>query len=274
MSKRFHFIAGLPRAGSTLLSAILRQNPAFYARVTSPLYAMTDRMIDAMGPDMKYSSFFDEERRIAVLRGLFDSYYHDFEPAGGGVVFDTNRMWTSSAPLVAKLFPQSKIVCCVRGVDRIIDSFERVLRNNPLEYNSLFAFKNEPTIYGRVKMMMNARDGVIGGPHSALRSVWFTEHAKRLVVVRYESLVKQPEQTMASLYQTLGLAGFRHDFNDVEYAEPEYDSRIGLPGLHTTRGRVEFRESPFSIPPDVVQNYRNSNFWDAPGENVHGVKVI
>lgn len=273
MTKKFHFIAGLPRSGSTLLSAILRQNPKFYARVTSPLYAMTDRMIDTMGPDMKYSSFFDEERRISVLRGLFDSYYHDFDPEGG-VVFDTNRMWTSSAPLMAKLFPESKIICCVRHVHRIIDSFERVLRNNPLEYNSLFAFKNEPTIYGRVKMMMNARDGVIGGPHSALRSVWFTEHAKRLIVVRYESLVKQPEQTMKTLYQALGLEPFRHDFGHVEYAEPEYDLRIGLPGLHTTRGSVEFREGPLSIPPDVAQNYAHSNFWDAPQENIHGVKVI
>ena len=273
MSKNFHFIAGLPRSGSTLLSAILRQHPQFYARVTSPLYAMTDRMIDTMGPDMKYSSFFDEERRIAVLRGLFDSYYHDFD-VDGGVVFDTNRMWTASAPMLAKLFPQSKIICCVRGVHRIIDSFERVLRANPLEYNSLFGFKNEPTIYGRVKIMMNARDGVIGGPHSALRSVWFTEFASRLIVVRYESLVKQPEQTMASLYKALGLAPVKHDFNNVEYAEPEYDHRIGLPGLHTTRGKVEFRESPLSIPADVAQNYANSNFWDAPHENIHGVKVI
>ena len=273
MSKKYHFIAGLPRSGSTLLSAILRQNPTFSARVTSPLYAMADRMIDTMGPDMKYSSFFDDQRRMAVLRGLFDSYYHDFEP-DQGVVFDTNRMWTSSAPLLAKLYPQSKIICCVRNVPRIIDSFERVLRANPLAYNSLFAFKNEPTIYGRVKMMMNARDGVIGGPHSALRSVWFTEDAKRVIVIRYESLVKQPQQTMARLYKALGLTSFAHDFHDVEYSEPEYDHRIGLPGLHSTRGSVEFKEGPMSIPPDVIQSYSHSNFWDIPAENVHGVEVI
>jgi len=273
MNKNYHFIAGLPRSGSTLLTAVLRQNPAFHARVTSPLYAMTDRMIDVMGPDMKYSSFFDDQRKISVLRGLFDSYYHDFQ-VDDGVVFDTNRMWTSSAPLLAKLFPQAKIICCVRHVHRVIDSFERILRVNPLEYNSLFAFKNEPTIYGRVKMMMNARDGVIGGPHSALRSVWFTEDASRLIVIRYESLVKQPGQTMARLYKSLGLTPFQHDFGNVEYAEPEYDRRIGLPGLHTTRGSVEFNERPLTIPPDVVQTYSHSNFWDNPAENIHGVEVI
>jgi sulfotransferase len=273
MDRAFHFIAGLPRSGSTLLAAILRQNPTFHARVTSPLYAMVDRMIDTMGPDMKYSSFFDDRRRTEVLRGIFHSYYYDMTHADA-VVFDTNRMWTSSAPLIDRLFPGARIICCVRDVYRIIDSFERILRNNPLEYNSMFAFKNEPTIYGRVKLMMNARDGVIGGPHSALRSIWFTEHARNLLVVRYESLARSPGATMTRLYEALDLPVYAHNFDHVEYSEPEYDRRIGIPGLHTTAGRVEFRERPLAIPPDIVQNYAHSNFWDVPGENIHGVTVI
>jgi len=32
-----YFIAGLPRSGSTLLSAILRQNPRFHAAMSSPI---------------------------------------------------------------------------------------------------------------------------------------------------------------------------------------------------------------------------------------------
>ncbi len=32
----FHFISGLPRAGTTLLAALLRQNPRFHAGMTSP----------------------------------------------------------------------------------------------------------------------------------------------------------------------------------------------------------------------------------------------
>jgi sulfotransferase len=37
--QRFHFISGRPRSGSTLLSAILSQNPRFNAGVSSPLAA-------------------------------------------------------------------------------------------------------------------------------------------------------------------------------------------------------------------------------------------
>ncbi|MEG5055281.1 MULTISPECIES: sulfotransferase [unclassified Microcoleus] len=32
-----HFISGLPRSGSTLLAALLRQNPRFHSAMTSPV---------------------------------------------------------------------------------------------------------------------------------------------------------------------------------------------------------------------------------------------
>jgi hypothetical protein len=37
MDKGIHFISGLPRSGSTLLSALLRQNRRFHASMTSPV---------------------------------------------------------------------------------------------------------------------------------------------------------------------------------------------------------------------------------------------
>ena len=38
---QYHFISGLPRSGSTLLSAILLQNPRFHAGMSSPGYVNT-----------------------------------------------------------------------------------------------------------------------------------------------------------------------------------------------------------------------------------------
>jgi hypothetical protein len=35
MENGIHFISGLPRSGSTLLAAILRQNPHFHATISS-----------------------------------------------------------------------------------------------------------------------------------------------------------------------------------------------------------------------------------------------
>ena len=37
MNKKYYFMGGLPRSGSTLLSSILNQNPRFYSGPSSPV---------------------------------------------------------------------------------------------------------------------------------------------------------------------------------------------------------------------------------------------
>lgn len=46
--KEFFFISGLPRSGSTLLSAILRQNPEFYADISSPVQGLVASTINVI----------------------------------------------------------------------------------------------------------------------------------------------------------------------------------------------------------------------------------
>lgn len=45
MRNGIHFISGLPRAGSTLLAALLRQNPALHAGITSPVGSLFGTML-------------------------------------------------------------------------------------------------------------------------------------------------------------------------------------------------------------------------------------
>ena len=48
-SPRYHFITGLPRSGSTLLSALLLQNPRFHAGMTSPVGGLFRGMLNQLG---------------------------------------------------------------------------------------------------------------------------------------------------------------------------------------------------------------------------------
>ena len=75
--RTFHFISGLPRAGSTLTAAILRQNPRFHAGMSSPIASLFDHMIAQVRQAPKLSTMVDEAQRVRLLRGLFDSYYAD-----------------------------------------------------------------------------------------------------------------------------------------------------------------------------------------------------
>src|SRR5471032_675420 len=70
-----HFISGLPRAGSTLLAALLRQNPRFSAGMTSPVGSLFNAMLSATSARTETSVFIREEHRERLLRACFEAYY-------------------------------------------------------------------------------------------------------------------------------------------------------------------------------------------------------
>jgi len=268
---RLHFISGLPRSGSTLLSALLRQNPRFSAAMTSPVASL----LGALHPKMcggEFGGFFDDTKRAAILRGVFEAYYAD-KPADH-VVFDTNRSWTGRIALLSELYPQTRIICCVREIGWIIDSIERMLVKNPLQLSRIFNFQPGASVYSRVETLMNSDNGLIGLAWSTLREAWFGDGAKHLILVPYDHLVKEPKRTLDRLYTELGESAFAHDFTNVVYDEPDYDSHIGMPGLHTVRQKVEFRERKPCIPPDIFAKYSTAHFWQNQQLNTREVTIL
>ena len=56
MERSWHFISGLPRAGSTLTAAILRQNPRFHAGMSSPVASLFDGVIGQVSAGTELST--------------------------------------------------------------------------------------------------------------------------------------------------------------------------------------------------------------------------
>ena len=88
-----HFISGLPRSGSTLLAALLRQNPRFEAGMSGPLAGLFGALLGEMSARNEYSVFIDDAKRERILHGLFDNFYAE---CTAEVIFDTNRGWCAS----------------------------------------------------------------------------------------------------------------------------------------------------------------------------------
>ena len=272
MASKIHLISGLPRSGSTLLCALLRQNPRFAAAVTSPLASLCSGLMQNMSSSSEFAPFFSDERRVAILRSLFGAYYAHV-PADQ-IVFDTNRAWTGKTPLLKTLFPQARIICCVREVSWVIDSVERLVRTNALQPSRLFGYKSSGTVYSRVETLMNPETGLIGLAWSSLREAWFSENADRLIVIDYDRLVRGPKETLGRLYEALGEAPFAHDFDNIVYDEPDYDAQIGIPGLHKVRPKVEARKRETCLPPDLFAKYADTNFWLNPNLNPKNVVIL
>jgi len=68
--KQLHFISGLPRSGSTLLSGILTQNPNVHAAMSSPVASLINGCLEQIGAGSEFYSFFDEKKRKTICSAL------------------------------------------------------------------------------------------------------------------------------------------------------------------------------------------------------------
>ena len=257
MSRKYHFISGLPRSGSTLLSAILRQNPRFSAGMSSPVSGLFEAVLAHVSAGSEMGPLVDRPTRERLLRGLFTSYY---ETNAADVIFDTSRAWTAKLPALTTLFPDAKIICCVRNVAWVMDSIERQFRQNGFENTKLFAPAERSTVYTRVEALAHA-NRMVGFPWHALKEACWSEFADRLVIVDYDLLAARPAEVIALIYQFLGEEPFAHDFDNVEYDAKGFDLELGVEGLHTVRGKVAPRPRKTILPPDLFERYANIAFW-------------
>jgi sulfotransferase len=271
MQNGLHFISGLPRSGSTLLAAILRQNPRFHAGMSSPVGSLFMALQGAMSRRNEAAVFIDEAQKRELLKGLFDNYYYAIHPSQ--VVFDTNRAWCSKLPTLVKLFPESKVICCVRHVSWIMDSIERLIRDNAFELSGIFGFEPLNTVYTRVNRLAS-NDGLVGFAIDALREAFWGEHADRLILVGYEALARDPQGTLKRLYEFLGEPPFAHDFDNVEYEANEFDLALGTPNLHTVRRKVQWIDRATLLPPELFDRFTGDAFWAVPDLNLRNVPVI
>jgi sulfotransferase len=263
-----HFISGLPRAGSTLLAALLLQNPRFHAGMTSPVGSLFSNMLTQFGAGSEFGAVITKEQRRRLLRSLFDAYYAD--QADKQVIFDTHRGWSAQMPLLMDQFPGAKVIACVRNVAWIMDSLERRFRANPYEITRLFGDSVERnTVYSRVDTLAQ-RNRLVGFPWTALKEAFYGEHAGSLLIVEYDFLAQAPQKVMPLIYRFLGEPEFAHDFDNVIYDAPEFDAPLGMHGMHKVRAKVAVEKRATILPPDLFEQYAQLSFWkNAAGSRAH-----
>jgi sulfotransferase len=269
--RQLHFISGLPRSGSTLLSALLRQNPRFHAGMSSPLAGLLQELLGAMSGRNEFSVFISDEQRQRILRGVVENYYGpDFSEE---VIFDTNRAWCARMAVLRSLFPESRVIACVREVPWIVDSIEQLVQRNGFSPSSIFNFQAGGTVYSRAEAVANG-EGMLGSAYNSLKQAFYGEHSDRLMLVRYETLVSDPQRVMQAIYDFTGQPTFAHDFERVSFDASEFDQRAGTPGLHAIRPQVVAQARRSILPPDVFRRFENDAFWQHPQLNPNSVRVV
>jgi sulfotransferase len=231
---RFHFIAGLPRSGVAVLSALLRQNPRFVSLENSPAQQVFAASLARLSDGGSEAALLNEAQKTALLRGVVDAVYHD-RPFGS-VVFDVSRDWLDHLDDVVTLYPLCRIIICVRNPASIVNS---VALSHPDQMD-------DKTLADTANRLTKP-EGEIGVEIGKLRAALSSRHAERIFVLDYDRLVDDPEDVMDALYDFLREPEFNHNYHEI--------------GGETVSGPVRRSSQPMILPTRMILQLSGRAFW-------------
>ncbi len=244
MAKTNHFIAGMPRSGSTLLCNILCQNPNFWATGTSPLPQLLIGLNNVWTSSPEAKANYDDQDKKYLLRGVIDNYHRPFGTAS--IIFDKSRAWPAYIETLQALLDENpKILVCTRNMPDIMASFEKIWRKESKNLGmSLTIPAHMATLQGRLNFWAEGNN-VVGSAYEILKDAVVRGHKDCMFRVDYFDLTTNPRKTMMAIHEYLEEPWYEYDFNNVIQQIHEKDEFHGFSdgALHTIRSKVEYMPS-------------------------------
>ena len=237
--KKYYFVSGMPRSGSTLLCNILAQNPNFHATHTSGCLDVLFGIRNNWHKLVEHQAHPNQEALDRVLKATLHAYYADIEKS---VIFDKSRGWLAYIEILQQILNEPpKILVPIRLLPDILASFEKLYRETakvkqpPGEAENYFAFQS---VEGRCHFWMQPNSPV-GLALNRLRDALKRGFSKNLHFIEFEELTNNPAKKLKDIYDFLGEPHFEHNFDHVEQVTFEDDSVHGFVNLHNIRNKVE-----------------------------------
>jgi len=249
MTKTLHFLSGVPRSGSTVLAAILNQNPATHVSTTSGLVHALDGLANTWAQTPILNEPDPERDALArTMRGVVDAFYANVEAP---VVIDKSRGWPIPIILQAMrkvLGREPKIIATVRSIPDCAASFVRIAKPADLD-----AFINSGELMDHLKAAYQSlEEGYRYAPDNFL-------------FVEYEDLIANPKEQLARIHTFLGLEPYEYDFNAIDGSSVKEDDENlhGYSGMHDIKPQLGKLHNDNSK--DVLKHYYSSfcqpEFW-------------
>lgn len=240
MKKTYHFLSGLPRSGSTILSAIINQNPDVYVTPTSPLLDLLIENQNAWHnlPAVKAKPF--PEQLTNITRSIINAAWeHRPEP----IIIDKNRGWGKNMPASTILFEKEiKVIVTVRDLPSIMASWLTVIRNNPNNHidQKIRQLGFQVTDDNRMaemwfNMVKDCMESVVQLKKDA---------ANRLLFVDYDDLVVDPDSEMMKIQKFLELPNWTYDYDNIKEQESDDFKAWGFSNLHKIRSQLKKTSLP------------------------------
>ena len=239
--KRFAFLSGLPRTGSTVLGTLLSQHPDLHPTATS---VVREQLLCVKKYNLGESPYYnikDEHSPCwAMMRGmLYGAYEHVTEE----VVVEKDRGWAADVGLIRCLTNEEpRIISPVRPIPEIIASFILLSRKIGVQSkieDEIRLAKRQSNVWSLSRIIWE----------KYIYSNWRTFRAgyeanpECFLLLDYEDIVTEPQKTMGLITTYLDVAPWVPSVTNLSNPRPENDRVYGMPGLHDVKPELK-RTSP------------------------------
>ena len=250
MKKTLHFLSGIPRSGSTVLAAILNQNPETHVSTTSGLVHALDGLANTWHSAGLLNENDPDRKKLAqTMRGMIDAFYEDTDKP---VVIDKGRGWP--IPIIMGAMTQvlghaPKIVATVRPVPDCMASFVRVAKPADLDE---FMYSGQLADHLKAAYI-SLQQGYEAMPENFL-------------FVEYDNLLADPKKELDRIHEFLGLAPFEYDLSNIDGTPVKEDDENlhGYAGMHDIKPELKKQHSDRSQ--DLLKHHYNQfcqpEFWN------------
>lgn len=268
--KTYFFMAGLPRSGSTLLSAMLNQNPKIYSSPNSPVLQLMNETEGFLNRDEMFAANPKPNAAKNLIAGLIDNYYSDTNKP---IIIDKNRGWPAKIDFITHYLQQPpKILCPVRDTAEILASFIAMHRRNPfISSAGKVNFIDDILIKNNIPLNDDNRcqqlaggDGVLGSSYNNIKDALIKGHQKQLHFIEYNDLVNDTENTIRKVYDFLELEYYEHDYSNIRSVHQERDSEVlGFNDMHHVRSTINKTSAdPKELLSEaIINNCKDAEFW-------------
>ena len=265
--KTYHFMAGLPRSGSTLLKSILNQNPNIYANPVSPVMELMYHTEEYLKQSEQYLGYPKPKSAYKIISSYIENYYFDREES---VIIDHCRAWPNNIERIKTyITPNPKIICPVRDIAEILTSFITMVHRNDDQVSFIDQHLIEKGVTvdddNRCQYLMSD-EGIVEQALWAQSQAFIKNDTRHLLMVEYNDLVNAPDETMKRIYDFLEMDNYNHNFKNVENNHRENDDQWYLKDMHYVRKEVKkTSKKPEDVLSFYVLNrYKKLEYWKYP----------
>ena len=267
MNHSFYFMAGLPRAGSTLLKSIIDQNPNVHTEPVSPVMELMYHSEQYFKQSEQYIGYPKPKNAYKIVGSYIENYYYEIDKP---IVIDHNRAWSNNIERIKTyLHPNPKIICPVRDISEILTSFITLVHRNSDEVSFIDDHLNKRGFTvdddNRCQYLMSD-DGIVEQALWAQSQAFIRNETKHLLMVEYNDIVNTPQETMDRIYNFLEIDGYKHDFNNVKNNHRESEKQWNLKDMHHVRNKVQkISKKPEDVlSPFILNKYSKLEYWKYP----------